>query len=368
MTTHRGNDALSILDGMDRLPLTALLLDDSESVARQVSEQALGAGFYLDCRRIATRDEALVALKQDQEWDIIIAGRTVPVVSSIELLMERKERGSEIPVIILAEGMSGDMPFEMVRAGAHDCLQRDDLMRLGMTLTTALRASRARRQARHDQQRLRELLVYLDAERETERVHLAREVHDELGGMLTASKLDLRWLQRRCGEEDHDCNAAEKFSLLGEHLDSAINTVRHIITKLRPSVLDDLGLVAAIEWQLNEFGKSNQLKCRLEKRAAAVHLEEKSIEVVIFRIFQESLSNVLMHANASEVVVRLITEDKILRLEVEDNGKGISEENKLKSGHYGIFGMNERALSIGACLEITAGKAGGTRISLKLPL
>jgi signal transduction histidine kinase len=202
--------------------------------------------------------------------------------------------------------------------------------------------------------------------REAERVNIAREIHDELGGMLTAIKMDVSWLHKKYGSSNFEVE--ERLSLLGEHLDSAINAVRRIITDLRPSVLDDLGLVAALEWQLNEFEKRFNITTHFDNRTPAIVIEDKSHEVAVFRIFQETLTNISKHARASRLEVKLALVNKMLQLEMNDNGIGISEDNKLKKGHYGILGMNERALSIGASLEISARESGGTRVILRLPL
>ncbi len=347
---------------MDTISLKALLLEDSEADAQLLLQVMEQAGFEVCHERVSTKQGMLRALSDEADWDIIICEHVMPGLSSTDALQTLHARGLDIPLIIVSDHIAEESVMESVHAGAHDFLMKDNLSRLGLTIAKARQAS----QSRAEEQRLRELSLHLEELRESERVHLAREVHDELGGMLTAIKMDIRQLQKKC----HGCQleAEAQFQLLGEHLDSAINTVRRIITDLRPSVLDDLGLAAALEWQLSEFEKRYQLECQFDNQVPTLMLDQKSHEVAIFRIFQETLTNIAKHARASRVEVVLALNNNTLLLDINDNGIGISEENKLKKGHYGILGMNERIRSIGGSLEFGAGTTGGTRVSLRLPL
>lgn len=351
---------------MEREPLNLLLIEDSDSDVRRIVEQIDQCGFSLQLEQVYTRAGMLSALDSDTSWDIIITEHTMLGLSSTDVLLVLLERGVEIPLIIVSDHIAEEIAIESVRAGAHDFVMKDNLSRLGITITNALQTSSARREAQAYQQRLRELSVHLEEVRESERVDIARDIHDELGGMLTAIKLDVRWLHKKGREQQFD--AEGKFELLGEHVDSAINTVRRIITDLRPSVLDDLGLVAALEWQLSEFEKRYPIECRFINQVPDLVINENGREVAVFRIFQETLNNIAKHARASRVEVRVAANNNKLLLEVNDNGVGISEENKSKKGHYGILGMNERIRSIDGSLEISAGETGGTRVSLSLPL
>ncbi len=351
---------------MDKTPLKVLLLEDSEADAHRLINQIEQSGFILEYERVYTKQGMLNALGHEAQWDIIISEHSMSGFSSTDALLTLLARGIETPLIIVSDNIAEETAIETVRAGAHDFLMKDNLSRLGVSITKALQASLARAEAAAYQQRLRELSIHLEEVRETERVNIARDIHDELGGMLTAIKMDVRWLHKKCVESH--CEVDAKYLLLGEHLDTAINTVRRIITELRPSVLDELGLTAALEWQLSEFEKRYNIRCCFDNQAPSLMIDDKSHEVAIFRIFQESLTNIAKHAKASSVEVRLISNNNTLQLEVNDNGIGISEENKLKKGHYGILGMNERIRSIGGRLEITAGESAGTRVILRLPL
>ncbi len=350
---------------MDKMPLKVLLLENSEADALLLVEKIEQSGFVLDYDRVDTKQRMLSVLSAESDWDIIISEHIMPGFSSTDALLLLLQRGIEAPLIIVSDNVPEEVAIQSVRAGAHDFLIKDNLSRLGIAITRALQVSRARTEAKAYQQRLRELSIHLEEVRETERVNIAREVHDELGGMLTAIKMDVRWLHKKCSDSNGE--AEEKFTLVGDNIDGAINTVRRIITDLRPSVLDDLGLVAALEWQLNEFEKRTFIRCHFDNPAPAIPVKEKSHEVAIFRVFQESLTNIAQHARASKVEVSLAFENRCLLLDIMDNGIGISKDNKLKRGHYGILGMHERLLSIGGSLEVSAAESAGTRVTLRLP-
>lgn len=351
---------------MERVPLQLLLLEHSQNDARHIAEQVMRSGFDLRYEQVYTQQEMLSALSSDRPWDIILCEHSLPGLTSADLLLILRQHRIEAPLIIVSDQLDEEAAIESVRAGAYDFVMKSDLSRLGVTITKALQATKTRQEAHAYQQRLREFSLHLEEVRETERTNMARKIHDELGGMLTAIKMDIRWLHKKSIEQNF--NAEEKFSALAEQLDSAINTVRRIITDLRPSVLDDLGLRAALEWQLTEFEKRYNITCHFNDQAMGLKFEDKRHEVAVFRIFQESLSNIAIHAGASRVEVSVAANNNILKLEINDNGVGISEDNELKRGHYGILGMNERIRSIGGSLEISAGESGGTRVSLRLPL
>jgi signal transduction histidine kinase len=351
---------------MDKTPIKVLLLEDSEEDALSLVETIEQLGFSLEYDRVYSRQGMLNVLHSEGGWELIIAKHAMPDFSSTDAQRVLLECGIETPLIIVSDDIGGEAAIESVRAGAHDFVKKDNLSRLGAAITRALQLTHARAEARAYQQRLRDLFMHQEEVRERERVNIAREVHDELGGVLTAIKMDVSWLQKKCGSSPF--GVEEKFLLLAEHLEGAINTVRRIITDLRPSVLDDLGLVAALEWQLNEFEKRYNIKCRFDNQAPLMTIKDKGHEIAIFRIFQESLTNIAKHARANRVEVRLTANNNMLHLEINDNGTGISEDNKLKSGHYGILGMKERTLSIGGSLEVTAAESDGTRVSLRLPV
>jgi len=203
---------------------------------------------------------------------------------------------------------------------------------------------RAQEELQHSFEQLRALTARLQVIREEERKSVAREIHDELGQALTAIKIDLASLMR-ASPADEQQQRRRAASIL-ELVDQTIQSVRRISTELRPGILDDLGLVAALEWAAEEFQTRTGTRCRLDLPGDDIETDQECA-TAMFRIFQETLTNVARHANASEVGVRLAKENGDLTLEVHDNGKGIGEEQLAGGRSLGILGMRERAALLG---------------------
>src|SRR6184192_1377194 len=211
---------------------------------------------------------------------------------------------------------------------------------------------------------LRGLAARLEAAREAERARIAREIHDELGQALTALKIDLTWLRRRLPKPAPEL--AGKVDGMEAILDGTAGAIQRIATELRPGVLDELGLQAAIQWQAREFETRTGIACRVE-----VPAEQPAVDAgratAAFRIFQESLTNVARHAGASRVLVRFTLSAQALALSVEDNGRGISEGALSDSRSLGLLGIRERATNLGGTVTITAASGRGTLLTLSLP-
>ena len=199
--------------------------------------------------------------------------------------------------------------------------------------------------------------------REEERTRVAREIHDELGQALTAIKIELSALLFEWPAEHKPSRRAESIARL---VDKTIQSVRRISTELRPGILDALGLVAAVEWAAEEFQTRTGTRCRLDLPKEAIEIDQE-LATTIFRILQETLTNIARHADATQVDIRLAREDGRLSLEVHDNGIGISEERLSASGTLGILGMRERALLLGGEFLITSAPNLGTRIVVRIP-
>jgi PAS domain S-box-containing protein len=222
---------------------------------------------------------------------------------------------------------------------------------------------------------LRTLATRLQQIREEERLMVAREIHDEMGGGLTGLKMDLSWLLHKLGDTDPcDERAAlmDKIHTSSALIDQMILVVRRISTDLRPSVLDDLGLIAALEWQLSEFTSHTEIPHEFATTVEYVNME-KDTAVAVFRIFQEALTNVLRHSGATKVTVVLREEERGLFgnesfvLEIRDNGRGITEEELMNPGSLGLLGMKERAHVFGGELSLSGEPDGGTSVILKIP-
>jgi PAS domain S-box-containing protein len=224
---------------------------------------------------------------------------------------------------------------------------------------------RAERELKKSHERLRRLSYYLQSIREQERTTIAREIHDELGQLLTGLKIELSFIDNRLPEEMNDLK--EKVKSMSKLTDTTIKTVRKIASELRPVILDDLGITAAIEWQTQEYQKRSGIPCRFHVIPAEFELDQKR-STALFRIFQETLTNVFRHARASEVNITLEKRDGTVNLLVKDNGIGISKKKINNPRSIGLLGIKERAHSLGGSVEIKGIRNKGTTVSVTIPV
>lgn len=214
-------------------------------------------------------------------------------------------------------------------------------------------------------EQLRELSSHLESVREEERTNIAREIHDELGQILAGLKIDLSWLTKRLPKEQE--MLLEKTKSMYELIDTAVQTVKRISTELRPGALDDLGIAAAIEWQAQEFEKRTEIEVQFKAAPRDIVLE-RDLSTAIFRIFQEALTNVIRHADATRVKVSLKKEKDRILLRIRDNGKGIEEKQIADPKAFGLIGMRERARFWGGEVRISGTPGKGTLVAVDIPL
>ncbi len=215
----------------------------------------------------------------------------------------------------------------------------------------------------------RQLSAYLETVREEERTRIAREIHDELGSLLVALKMDVNWLEKRVIDR---MPLAAKCEGMGALIDTAVDKVGRIITDLRPSILDHQGLWAALEWQAQEWLESAELEADIQVHVAAgVSPPEGGLAIAVFRIFQELLSNIARHAKARRVGIRIAVDappSPVLYLDVRDDGVGTTPEALNDPRSYGVMGMRERAAHFGGRLTIDSAPGQGTLVRLEMPL
>lgn len=221
-------------------------------------------------------------------------------------------------------------------------------------------------EVRESRELLRQLSGRLEAAREEERTRIAREIHDELGGALTGLKMDLARLANHADTLAPEAVRASAREISAQ-VDSTVKTVRRIATDLRPGILDDFGLAAAIEWQLQEFEQRAGIECVFEGGADDLPLRPEAA-TALFRIFQETLTNVARHAQARLVEVRLEAAPDGLVLEVQDNGRGIAPHEIEGSHSLGLLGMRERVRMLSGTLDIEGQPGQGTRVRVRVPL
>lgn len=222
----------------------------------------------------------------------------------------------------------------------------------------------AERRLRDSEGQLRALAAHLITVREEERAHIAREIHDELGQVLTGLKMDVAWLAQRL----HDPTLLEKTDAMRVLLEATVRTVRKISTGLRPEVLDEMGLVAAIGWQATEFQKRTGIRCHVSLPPPECDGFDRELSTAAFRIFQEILTNAARHSRASRVSVEVNRGDGQLLLDVRDNGVGMPEHRANDRISLGLLGMRERALRLGGSVHVSSKQGQGTSVSVAIPL
>jgi PAS domain S-box-containing protein len=228
----------------------------------------------------------------------------------------------------------------------------------------ALARRRAEEQITDTNRRLRQLTAHIQNAREEERKKLAREMHDELGQALTGLKIDLTWLQKQLQENEP---AAAKIAEMQELIDTTNRTIRRIAAELRPVLLDQMGLPAAIEFETNSFRARSNIPVSFICVPREQRVDEET-GIALFRVLQEGLTNVLRHARATKVSVKLLQHENTLELEIADNGRGIAREQVQDPLSLGLVGMRERMDYLQGTLQITGKRNRGTRITVSVPL
>ncbi len=216
----------------------------------------------------------------------------------------------------------------------------------------------------NSRKQLRALTVRLQNIREEERTHIAREIHDDLGQALTGLRMDLAWLTNKFSAADE--TARKRLKAMMDLTDGTIHKVRKLATDLRPGILDDIGLAAAIEWQGKDFGERTGIEFSFHLDEE-LHMDEKH-STAFFRIFQESLTNVIRHAQARHVGISLRKDGSNVILTIEDDGKGIAPNELANPRSVGILGMKERAASLNCEVNIIGVHNKGTTVRVRIPL
>ena len=365
---------------MDDLKADILMVDDEPKnlLALEGLLEPLGQNLL----RAQSGEEALrFVLKHNLA--VILLDVRMPGMDGFETArtIRRRERSRHTPIIFLT-GVSTEMEFAFrgYEVGAVDYLIKPlvaevlrskvsvfvDLHKKNAALTNEIKERKvAEAQLRESEVKLRALTARLISIREEERARIAREIHDELGQVLTGLKMDVTWLAKRlAGTEKQLVEKAEGMSHL---IDSTMHLIRRISTGLRPEILDDMGLVAAIGWQAKEFQKRMGMRCRLKLPEDHAVLDNE-LSTAVFRIFQEILTNIARHAKASSVNVDMSISDELLELKVADDGIGISESQIRGHEALGLLGMQERAQLFGGTVNIQGAAGRGTTVSVSIPM
>jgi signal transduction histidine kinase len=296
-------------------------------------------------------------------------------------LMREQPRTRHTPIIFLTAAYE-DMPsmFRGYEAGAVDYIVKPlipevlkskisvfvELHNKNAVLTREIaERKRVEEHLRRSEENLRALASHLQSVREEEWTRISREIHDELGQTLTGLKMDLTWLANRLTPDQ--TALAEKAKTMFGLIDDSVHSVRKIASRLRPEVLDELGLAAAIEWQAREFQMRAGIRCTVSVPPESF-VTDAERSTAAFRIVQELLTNVARHANATRVAISMLVNADAMVLEIQDNGKGIAEADISSAKALGILGMRERVLPFGGKIEFTGSADKGTRAIVSIPI
>jgi signal transduction histidine kinase len=358
-----------------------LLIEDDE-VDRMAFRRAAARweGPRLTLTEAATGDEGLT-LAHTEAVDCILLDFHLPDMDGIEFLDRLAalvHPGASLPPVMMLTGAdSATVAAESIRRGARDYVVKDSegqyLARLPDAIARMLREQRLLEEKRgvetalrQSQDELRRLSTHQERIKEKERKRIAQEVHDELGGLLTGIKAYLSVAIQNAANQGTVADP-----LLGEAAalaQTAIETVRRVITELRPSVLDQLGVWAALEWYTEQVQLRTGLRCQCSiDPDVAVMSPGPECSTMLFRVTQEALTNVARHAEASAVQVTVQREGDGLSLEVRDDGKGIDTAGMLDRESWGILGMHERSRQFGGVLTLEGQPGQGTCLRLRLP-
>jgi signal transduction histidine kinase len=350
------------------------MLEDDAADAELTKFALRKGGVHFSVSRVETKDEYLRELGE-RPPELILSDYSLPGFNGHDALEIAREQCPETPFIFVTGTMGEEVAIATLKSGATDYVLKTRLSRLVPAVNRAIREAqerikhrRAEEQLRESHERLRQLSVYLQTVREEERTRIAREVHDELGQALTGCQLDLSWIGSKLAKEKDLKPLLEKTRALMAHIDSTIKMVRRIATELRPGILDHFGLAEALEWQANEFQTRTGIKCDVHAGLRDTRLHP-DLNTAFFRIFQETLTNIIRHAGATQVTVHLKQRDARIILEVKDNGRGISAEEISNTRSMGLLNMRERAGLLGGDFKISAGAGGkGTKVTVSIPI
>ena len=347
--------------------LQILHLEDSEFDHELTLAHLARGQVRARVRRIDSEAEFLGAL-DERGWDAIISDYNLPGFSGLVALDLLKASGRDVPFILVSGEIGEDTAVEAMRNGASDYLLKNNLARLVPALLHAIEATetrrarvRADRELDESKQRLRELAQHLQNSIEQERSAIAREIHDDVGGSLTALKFDLYWIARHA---DSDAVLGRVNSAL-ETVTLAIDSSKRIMHNLRPAILEQ-GLVAALHWLASRFEKRTGVECVIRLPADAPDLPA-GVPLVAYRTAQEALTNITKHAQATRVRLDLSLAGGVLSLEISDNGLGLGADDLAKARSFGIRGLHERAGTVGGWVELSS-SGSGTTLILSVPL
>jgi signal transduction histidine kinase len=336
---------------MSNKPLTVLVIED-DPLDFEILEHSLnGAGFRLDCRRVETEAEFVAQLKPG--IDVILSDYTLPGWNALRALELFRASRLDVPFIVVSGTLSDEKAVECIKLGASDYLLKDRLGRLGPAIARALDDLAERRLVESLSTRL------LQAQEE-ERKKIARELHDNIGQGIAVLLLELYNLDAKLAPGD---SARAQVKGIVQLVENHEAIVRDMGLLLRPSMLDDLGLIPALKWQAREVSRRTGMKVTVDV-ADECNLLSDDYRTCIYRVVQETLQNAARHGKAANAHVTLWQNPSYVRVEIQDDGCGF--DTRYTKG-MGMLGMEERARHLGGMCNFDSEPGGGARISMLLP-
>jgi len=349
-----------------------LVAEDSEDDALLILRELQRVGYETTHQRVDT-PEKLIAALDSQEWDAIIADYFMPQFSGLAALQIYTARDLDIPFIVVSGKAGEETAVEVMRAGAHDYILKDNLTRLVPAIERELREAQIRKERRKAaqeiveyQERLRSLTSELTLSEERQRRHIATELHDGIAQKLTACILRLGLLNERVDAPE----AVAQLERVQDTVKDMIQDTRNLMFQLSPTVLYDLGLEAGIRWLAERMREEHELQVNVQCEGSFEQMEE-DIKVTLFQSVRELLMNVVKHAQADQANISMDGRGGVAHITVEDCGVGFDlSQQPLKAhatGGFGLFNIRERVSYLGGRVAIDTILGRGTRISLETP-
>lgn len=349
-------------------PLKVLHLEDSTADHELTALALRRGGVQCELQRVDTLAE-FQHLIDAHVFDVILADYRLPGFTALDAWSYVAQKPQHPPFVLLSGAIGEAAAVDAIRLGIADYLLKDNLQRLPHVVARALEvheAHRAREQAAAEleasERRLAELTEHLQTSIEQERASIAREIHDDIGGALTAVRFDVAWIGRHSTEpemREHATSAAEM-------LQHAIEASQRIMMNLRPPILEQ-GLVAAVQWLAAGFERRSGVPARVVSCSETIETTA-DIQLVAYRTAQEALTNISKHAQPRTVRIDLSDREEVLTLEITDDGKGIDPATLKKPRAFGLKGLQERARTVGGWLDISSRPGHGTSLILSIPL
>ncbi|MDA8455889.1 histidine kinase [Acidovorax sp. GBBC 3334] len=354
--------------GVTVKPLRILHLEDSPADHALACITLRRANGMYEIRHADTM-ESFIAWLGAERFDLILADYRLPGFTALDAWQFVEGRGDAPPFVLLSGAIGEAAAVDAIRLGMSDYLLKDDMGRLPRVIDRAIEVHEARKAREHatrelaaSERRLAELTEHLQSSIEKERAAIAREIHDDIGGALTAVRFDMGWIARHTGEDAVRQHAESATEML-QH---AIGASQRIMMNLRPPILDQ-GLVAAVQWLAESFERRTGISTRVHANRDTMDVPS-DIQLVAYRTAQEALTNISKYAEARQVAIDLSDSERVLTLEVTDDGRGMEPAMRHKPKSFGLKGLEERARTVGGWLDISSHPGRGTSVIVSVPL